>query len=278
MKIKVLSENTAASADFACEHGLSVYLETENSRLLFDTGAGDLYLANARKLGVELESIEYLLISHGHYDHGGGLKSFMQLNKKAQIFIHSQAFRKHYAVRGKDELEYIGLDQNLKNNSRIVLTSDRHLINQNLCLFSTRKASYPLPSANKNLLAEIDGQLVADDFCHEQNLIVEERGKKLLLTGCAHNGILNILEEFKRLKKDLPDYVIGGFHLSRSLTDESDNPEELAEICQYFAATKTKYYTGHCTGVEPYEKLKARLKSQIEYLAAGSELILPESK
>ena len=72
MIIKVLSENTAASDEFGCEHGLSLYVETGKHRLLFDTGASDLFAKNAARLGVELSAVDTAVLSHGHYDHGGG--------------------------------------------------------------------------------------------------------------------------------------------------------------------------------------------------------------
>ena len=81
MKIKVLSENTAISEEFACEHGLSVYLESGGLKILFDTGASDLFLKNAKTLGVDIADVDLLFLSHGHYDHGGGLKDFLRVNK-----------------------------------------------------------------------------------------------------------------------------------------------------------------------------------------------------
>lgn len=77
MLIKVLIENTAISKDFGCEHGLSLYIETGDRKILFDVGASELFLENAKKLGVDVSDVDYLVISHGHYDHGGGLRAFL---------------------------------------------------------------------------------------------------------------------------------------------------------------------------------------------------------
>ena len=110
MLIKTLVENTAISKDFGSEHGLSLYIETKKHKILFDVGASELFLQNAKKLGVNIADVDFLVISHGHYDHGGGLKTFLKENTKAEVFLHRLAFEKHYAIRPNDELEFIGLD------------------------------------------------------------------------------------------------------------------------------------------------------------------------
>lgn len=112
---------------------------------------------------------------------------------------------------------------------------------------------------------------VVDTFAHEQNLIIEESGKTILVTGCAHNGIMNILEHFYGLKGRMPDYVIGGFHLS-SRSGGNEDFNEIDRIGKYLMNTKSKYYTCHCTGMEPYNRLKAVMGESIDYLQTGSEI------
>lgn len=110
MLIKTLVENTSISKDFGSEHGLSLYIETKKHKILFDVGASELFLQNAKKFDVSIADVDFLVISHGHYDHGGGLKTFFKENTKAEVFLHRLAFEKHYAIRPNDELEFIGLD------------------------------------------------------------------------------------------------------------------------------------------------------------------------
>ena len=136
MLIKTLVENTSISKDFGSEHGLSLYVETKKHKILFDVGASDLFLQNAKKLNVNIADVDFLVISHGHYDHGGGLKTFLKENTKAEVFLHRLAFEKHYAIRPNDELEFVGLDEDLKQNKQIILTSDRFFINSGIQVFS----------------------------------------------------------------------------------------------------------------------------------------------
>jgi len=273
MLIKVLVENTTLTNDFKSEHGFSLYIETKNKRILFDVGASGLFLENAKKLDVDISKVDYLIISHGHYDHGGGLKTFLKENKKAKVFIHHLAFEKYYARRLNDKLEFIGLDESLKENKQIIFTSNIFNINDEIKLFSNVfKKDGPLKS-NSGLFKENKGEKIIDKFEHEQNLVIKDEDKTLLITGCAHNGIVNILEHYYQMKGKMPNYVIGGFHLfSRSGGMEDLN--RIENIAKYLNKTKAKFYTCHCTGEEPYKILKNIMKDNIDYLSTGSVNIL----
>ncbi len=271
MIIKALVENTSISKDFGSEHGLSLYIETRKHKILFDVGASELFLQNAEKLDINIADIDFLVISHGHYDHGGGLRTFLKANTTAEVFLHRQAFEKHYARRPNGELDFIGLEESLKVNRQLIATSERFIIYKGIQVFSNVIQKEPLARSNNGLLTELNGQMTDDSFAHEQNLIIEEDGKSFLVTGCAHNGIINILEHFKELKGHMPDYVIGGFHLS-SRSSENEDFDTVDKISKYLLGTKAKYYTCHCTGIKAYERLKSAMGDRIKYLSTGSEI------
>lgn len=111
MIIKTLVENTSISEKLGGEHGLSLYIETKKHKLLFDTGASALFAENARKMKVDLSEVDLAVISHGHYDHGGGLKAFVNINSKAKIYLNQKSFEKYYSNRSNGEKVYIGLDE-----------------------------------------------------------------------------------------------------------------------------------------------------------------------
>lgn len=272
MIVKSLVENTSISGELGSEHGLSLYIETGDHKLLFDVGASELFLKNAERLGVDIADVDFLVISHGHYDHGGGLKTFLNENTKAEVFVHNLAFQKYYAERQGNRLEYIGLEGVLKKNRRLVLTSDRFFISKGIQLFSNVLQREALPRANKGLMMEQNGEMVKDVFAHEQNLIIEEDGSNLLVTGCAHNGIVNIIKHFHDIKGFMPDIVIGGFHLSSRSPDAGESDEAIDNISRVLMDTKAKYYTCHCTGMEPYKMLRSTMTDNIDYLSSGSAI------
>lgn len=273
MIIKMLMENTAISEDFFSEHGLSIYIETNDSKIIFDVGASDLFLKNAKKMNVDIADIDYAIISHGHYDHGGGLKSFLDENKKGKIFLKDNAFEKHYAMRLNNNMEFIGIEEKLQNKDQVILIKDSFKINENIEIISNIIQKELIPSSNSNLFMEKDGEILKDTFTHEQNLIVKENGKTLLITGCAHNGIVNIVKYFYKINGYMPDYVIGGFHLS-SRSNGLESSKIIEKIGSELIDTNAKYYTCHCTGVNAYDKLKDIMGEKIEYLSAGSQILV----
>ena len=113
MKITALLENTANRSDMKTEHGLSLYIETENKCILFDMGQTTMFTENAKTLGIDLQKVDLAILSHGHYDHGGGLAEFLKIHSHAPILIHRDAFLPHYNGTEK----YIGLDASLSQNA-----------------------------------------------------------------------------------------------------------------------------------------------------------------
>lgn len=271
MLIKTLIENTTSREDLACEHGLSLYIEALGHKILFDTGASPLFAQNARTMGVDLSDIDFVVISHGHYDHGGGLEDFLALNDKAEVFLHPRALGHYYHRRPGGQLDDIGIPADLEGHRRIVLTTDRFTLAKGVRVFSNVEKRETLPASNRDLLMEEEGGLVDDVFDHEQNLVIEEEGKMVLLAGCAHMGIVNILRHFHDLKGRYPDWVIGGFHLAKSEEDHEPE-EELDRIAAFLLETGAKYYTGHCTGLTPYQRLKEKMGDRIDYLSTGQVL------
>lgn len=272
MIIKVLAENVATVEGLGQEHGLSLHIESQGENILFDTGLGELFYENSLKMGVDISQVEYLIISHGHDDHGGGLETFLKHNSKAEIFIHKDAFLDHYALKREKDLEIIGLDKKFADHPQVVLTKGDFIIRPGLTIFSNKVNNMPKPDSNVGLLEGSDQGPLQDEFNHEQNLIIEEDGKDCLITGCAHNGIINIIDQFKLLKGKLPDYCLGGFHLTSRASGSGDGPENFENIEKVGKALlrgDTMYYTGHCTGIEPYEFLKKMMGDRVEYLGGG---------
>ncbi len=257
MKITVLAENTSAYG-YPAEHGLSLFVETESARFLFDMGQTDLFARNADALGIDLNTADFAVLSHGHYDHGGGIGKFLSVNDHAPVYLSSHAFEPHYNGTEK----YIGLDVKLRDSGRIMPVEEELQILPGLTLYNDPNAPKVMEAGACGLKMIRDGQMRDEDFRHEQYLLAEEDGKRILFSGCSHRGILNIMHWFR------PDVLIGGFHLSGYPLDQ-----RLASIAGKLNAYKTVYYTGHCTGTAQFEFMK-RYMDHLRYISTGERFTL----
>lgn len=284
VKISVLVENRQCSSEYACEHGLSLYVETEQHKILFDTGQSERFSENAEKMGIDLGNVDTAVISHGHYDHGGGIKRFMEINDHAKIYINRRAFGRYY--HGSER--YIGLDKRPQTYGdddkrfgrcaysanqfaldqkpefrRFVLTDDICTIDDGIlvCTCNDMKTKYPIDSAGLTEKKE-DGLFVPDEFLHEQYLTITDKDRKIVLSGCSHKGVLNIMNWLR------PDIFVGGFHFMDEDVSSGKN-ERLDKAAEILSGYDTDYYTCHCTGYDQYKYLKERMGDRLHYIAAG---------
>lgn len=258
MQITCLLENTASGDSLRCEHGLSLYIETEQHKILFDMGQTDMFADNAEKLGIDLAQTDIAILSHGHYDHGGGLRRFLEINKKAPVYLSRHAFEPHYNGTEK----YIGLDTSLQDNTRLIFTGEETVIDSSLALYSCSERTRRHNHGSFGLSMKQNGNLLPDDFRHEQYLLIAENGKRILFSGCSHKGIMDIVGWFT------PDVLIGGFHYSKLPLDAS-----LEEHAKFLNSFDTDYYTCHCTGTDQFAFMQKHM-SRLHYLSTGMSLTI----
>ncbi len=265
MKLTVLMENTTCNDALCAEHGLSLYIETGDHTILFDTGKTAAFADNAAAMGIDLQAVDLAILSHGHYDHGGGLARFIERNDHAPIYISQHAFTPCY--HGSER--YIGLDPALQGNARFVLVPDALQIDDTLSLSSCNAAPLQQPIDSAGLCVQQGVAYLPEEFLHEQYLTIREGGKTILISGCSHKGILNIMAWHK------PDVLVGGFHFMNEDVSTGKNAR-LDSAAAQLAAYDTQYYTCHCTGQAQYDYLKAQMHGQLHYLATGQvvELVL----
>ncbi len=262
MEIVALVENTTRSG-LAVKHGLSFYIRTRAHRLLFDLGPDGTLFENALKKAIDIAEVDTVIISHGHYDHGGALKRFLEINSKAKIYVQREAFEPHYSKRGLVKVP-IGIDEKLKNKRQIVLLEGDCRIDGELSLFTVDKTEKYHSSANDSLY-DRNGR---DAFSHEQNLIITENQVAIVM-GCGHAGVVNIMEKAGDCE---PHVCVGGFHLFNPHTKKTvprDVLDGIAVELQKYA--DTEFYTCHCTGEEAYEYLSQKMKN-LHYISCGDRL------
>ncbi len=258
MIITALSENISLDERYPSEHGLSLYIETELNKILFDMGQSTLFAENAEKLGIDLADVDIAVLSHGHYDHGGGLSEFLNVNKKAPVYISRCAFGEYYNGTEK----YIGLDSILAENKRLIFTDEYYRITESISLYSCNDKEKYIDFGSFGLNKHENGTFLPDDFLHEQYLLIEEKGKRVLISGCSHKGIINIVRWFE------PDVLIGGFHFSKLPLDDA-----LVEYAEMLNSSGTAFYTCHCTGMAQYSFMKDRMDN-LNYLHCGESIFV----
>ena len=275
MKLTCLVENTEGVACCGAEHGLSYYIETERHRLLMDTGASDLMLRNAEKIGIDLTGVDTVILSHGHHDHGGGILPFSEIGPSAKIFIQADAAGDFYSDEVGGELRYIGLDKRIFELPQVVAVRGDLRIDDELFLMSGIGLEHPLPSGCLKQRMMTEAGLAQDDFRHEQCLVISQGEKIYLFSGCAHHGILNIMDRFREAYGRDPDAVFSGMHMMKRFGAYTE--EEIAQIeetAEELAKTGTVFYTGHCTGLEAFDIMKSILGDRLCYVHSGDSLSL----
>lgn len=257
MKLTVLAENTACREDMIPQHGLSLYLETAGKKILFDMGQDRAFIQNAQTLGIDLSQVDLAVVSHGHYDHGGGLAEFLKINPTAPVYIHQYAFGAYYNGTEK----YIGLDASLRDHPRLVFTGAVTELSSGMALFDCNELGWTFDAWGLN--RKTGGQFVPDPFLHEQYLQIAEGEKRYLISGCSHKGIVNIASHFR------PDVLVGGFHLSKQ-----EDEQALLRIGKTLLSGRTVYYTGHCTGSRQGMYLKQQMEDRLRMLSTGMTMEL----
>lgn len=261
MRLITLMENTSGREDLTAEHGLSLYIEVCGKKILFDAGQTAGFADNAEKLGVDLKQVDIAVLSHGHYDHSGGMLRFLQINDTAPVYVHKDAFAPHYNSAGG----YIGPDPALLDIGRVIFNPGTLLLADGLSLVDFAGAPQHHRVDSAGLMMEENGQKKPEDFRHEQYLLIREGRRLICISGCSHKGILNIT------KWADPDVLVGGFHF---MNIDPQGPEKcrLDEAAKTLLQSKAVFYTGHCTGLAPYDYLKCSMNDRLHYICTGTEL------
>ncbi len=276
MRIVNLIENTEGVSGCIPLHGLSFYVETKVHKLLLDLGPSEDTIKNAEMLGVDLKAVDTMILSHGHYDHSGGILPFVKINPKAVIYMQKKALDDYYSDDGegpeRERYRYIGIDKEIAKLSQVVFVEGNLKIDDELELFKIQNRSHALPFTNKQLLIRKGNDYIRDDFTHEHYLMIHENEKHILMSGCAHNGILSILDTCRETFGYDPDVVISGFHLKKKSEYKDEELEEVLEIAKELKKYPTKFITCHCTGIPAYEAMKEILGDQLDYVHTGEEI------
>ncbi len=280
MELKILIDNNQSKFNprLLSEHGLSIYLEDGSLRYLFDVGASGRWSINARELGITVEEIDHLILSHGHADHTGGLSSFLLQNSKAKIFASEKVSKYSYSSYRHETPVNLSPHKRVLDeyHSRFVYLNEDYQLSQNIRLVFSRDGSYPLPEGDKFLFVdEGDGEsekpYLADD---EISLAITVNKSLVIVSSCSHRGILNIIEScIQSTGISKIAAFIGGLHLVDIENGQQDDVRMIAETIMHHYPDMV-LYTGHCTGKTAYRELKRVLGDSVHKMYSGMPLII----
>lgn len=272
MKIITLVEDTPGAEGCGFEHGISLYIETENHKLLMDCGTTEMFLRNAEVLGVDISKVDTVFLSHGHYDHSGGILPFAACNTNAKIYMQASAGEDYYHVTEEME-KYAGIDKDILKLSQCVLLNGDKQIDEELFVYSNISGKRCLPKGNLEMTRKVDGVHLPDSFDHEQCLVITQEDKKVLVSGCAHNGILNIVDRYREIFGEYPDIVISGFHMIQKGEYTEADIANIKETAQALLETGALYFSGHCTGTFAYGIMKEIMGEKLQPIHSGTVLL-----
>ncbi len=263
MIISVLA-NDLAQPGYASEHGLSIHVSHPEHEILFDTGHTDVYLKNAQKMAIDLSMVHHLVLSHGHYDHMGGLRFFPKENHIKSVILHQDAFIPKYAH--EETIRYNGAPFKKRDIkwARSLYKEIDNFEEIAPCFYVFGN----IPNNRQSMIYFAANQ--HDDFHDELMLVLEEEGGLTLLMGCAHFGViegLNLVKAFFPNKQIIN--LIAGMHLNKASMSEIEYVADALE-----ASTLEKIIPLHCTGTQAMDYFKKRLKNRCHLLRAGDQIKL----
>ena len=242
MKIKIISENTVHDGGLLAEHGLTIWFEYNGRKYLFDTGQGLVLLHNAEKMGIDFQNLDGVIISHDHDDHAGGLKQVLQHNPKLKVWAHPEIIDNHELIKKSS-----GVKEPTEIREEIWLTGE---IPVGVKIFKKKKYKEAAETEN--------------------SLYVKSEKGLIVLVGCSHPGIINVLDYIEEITDGEKIYaVIGGMHLINK------DKQELIEIIDRMNESEIeKLYPMHCTGDLAIHEMINKFKGEVLLSAAGKEIEL----
>lgn len=275
LRITILCENTVGRLVGFGEHGFSAFIETERRSYLFDTGSGHAVVANALLLHKDLRSISKIFLSHGHYDHTGGLPEVLKLRGRVDVHAHPDIFLDRLAVSKEGDREikrFVGLPYKRAYletlGANFVLNREWVEVEKGMYFTGEVPRQTGFEKSDPRLVIELDGKRTQDTFPDDQSLVLDGEKGLVLILGCAHAGMINIIHHvIEKTGKDRFHAILGGTHL------DFLNPQQLEDSIRSLRDIRVEKIGGsHCTGMRGASRLEQEFKDRFFYGCVGSVL------
>lgn len=279
MEVTILIENLGPES-LACEHGLSVHVEYNGHSILLDTGSSGAFADNTKALGIDLAGVELAVLSHGHYDHADGLRAFFANNGHAPLYIRKGAKEGYFSMRGGTPPRFVGIHRDICRDyeHRMVEVDGLYRLFPGVWLVEN-----PAPEASaeraQHLYKKVGEDAFAeDDFSHEHSLVLEGEKGLVVFNSCCHAGAANIAQHIANTFPGKPiAALLGGFHMMGATGTDSINcsVEYIKRVADAFKKLDIgRIYTGHCTGIPAFDRLKEELGDRLAYMRTGDRISL----
>lgn len=274
VKITTLSEDTA-NYGFLAEWGLSVLVEADGVRVLLDTGLSFSAVHNALLMGIDLSTIDCIVLSHGHADHTGGLRDVLKIKGEVEVIAHPDIWSAKYVQRHQQTLRYNGIPfrrEELESlGARFNLVREPFYITDNILTTGEIPMSSSHEKIDNNIFVKEAGTLHPDPLADDLALIIDTDFGLVIILGCAHRGIINTVCHAQNITGKKPVHtVIGGTHLFRASEERLEKTiSDLKEI------GIQKLGVSHCTGFHASARLAQEFEDKFFLNHAGTSLTLP---
>lgn len=276
LEIVLLIEDTVHKRGFMAEHGLSFWIRYGGDDYLFDTGQGLVLLHNATKMRIDLSKLAGVFLSHGHYDHTGGLKDLLNIVSDLKIYAHPGIFNPKY-YQGDNELRETGIDIKRQAVPGFIPVEGVKEIADGIWVINQIPRATGFEEINSNFKVYkvssgeelskfgLEDGLSVDDFTDDQSLFIETEKGLVVLVGCSHAGIVNILEYIRKVTEDKDIYaIIGGMHLIDA------KEERINRTVDYLADLDFQLLVPlHCTGIGAVNQMINRLGERVRIAYTG---------
>lgn len=282
MQITTLIENheECRGSGLVAEHGLSLHIEHGGRQLLFDTGASGAFVSNASRLGIDLNRVDAAVLSHHHFDHGGGLAAFFGVNHHAPVYLRRPPDGEPYFKTMRFANRYIGLPEMLLENhrDRFIFLEESLEVLPSVFIITRIESRYDRPRGNRLLYLKTPEGFIHDPFDHELVMVVRGNDGLVVFTGCSHSGALNMVQSvMNRFPEEHISAVMGGFHLVGLplINSTAESKARIVEIgCTMKSLPVEHYWTGHCTGKKAFGILQGVLGDRLAAIHSGTKIAI----
>jgi 7,8-dihydropterin-6-yl-methyl-4-(beta-D-ribofuranosyl)aminobenzene 5'-phosphate synthase len=276
LKMTILVDNKSDRDEYLSEHGFAVWIEADKKRILFDTGTtGNVLINNAGAQGIDISTADFLVLSHGHYDHTGGIKAVLKVNPAVKIICHPSVSIPRYSRQKDGEMKSVGITSETRVALKRVIDNVQW-VSKPTELFEGAGITGEIDRTSS--FEDTGGEFYLDNEGKRVDLIEDDLAMwfttingLVVLTGCCHSGIVNTINHIRKLKKGkiALHALIGGFHLCNA------SKSRISKSADFLKNEKIEFIVpAHCTGEAAFSLFRKEFKSAFQIGTVGTQFYL----